>query len=71
MDNEVYTVQLIEDENGELVLPIPDGIMEAMDLVVGDTIELYYDEFSGDVTLTKYSEDYDEDEDEEIDEEDE
>lgn len=33
-----FDVQLIEDENGELVLPIPNEIVEELELEVGDTL---------------------------------
>jgi antitoxin component of MazEF toxin-antitoxin module len=35
---ETYTVTLEEDESGDLIMPIPDEIMEAMGLKIGDEL---------------------------------
>ena len=47
-----YTVQLIEDENGELALPLPDGLMEKMGWGEGDTL-VWKDNKDGSYSMSK------------------
>jgi len=47
-----YTVQLIEDENGELVLPLPDGLMEKIGWVEGDVL-IWKDNKDGSYSMSK------------------
>jgi len=47
-----YTVQLIEDENGELSFPLPDGLMGKMGWVEGDTL-IWKDNKDGSYSMTK------------------
>lgn len=50
--NKVYTVQIEEDENGEMVLPLPDIITAQLGWKVGDVIDWKINE-EGVLTLTK------------------
>jgi len=47
-----YTVQLIEDENGELALPLPDGLMEKIGWVEGDVL-IWKDNKDGSYSMSK------------------
>jgi hypothetical protein len=38
--NEVVRLQPVEDESGDLFLPIPDHMLEALGLKIGDLVEL-------------------------------
>ena len=47
-----WTVTVEKDNNGDLILPIPEELMEDMGWVVGDT--LWYDiESNGEVVIRK------------------
>lgn len=38
--NEIYTVQTITDENGDIVVPLPDTLVDEMGLAEGDTFDI-------------------------------
>ena len=46
-------VKLTEDENGDLILPLPDEIMEHLDMNIGDVLE-FIDNEDGTFTIQKY-----------------
>lgn len=50
-----YTVTITEDENGDLILPIPDELCEDLGWNIGDTIE-YSDEGDGSLLLFRVDE---------------
>ena len=47
-----YTVQLEEDENGDLVLPLNDDLLNELDWAIGDNIH-WNDNNDGSFTMTK------------------
>lgn len=47
-----FTATLIEDENGELILPFPEGFMESLGWEIGDTLT-WKDNKDGSFTLEK------------------
>lgn len=47
-----YSVPIIEDEDGELMIEFPDELMEAVNWNIGDTI-LWTDNEDGTWVLTK------------------
>ena len=52
----VWIVQLEEDpETGDLVMPIPDGLLEAQGWKIGDTLEWDVDAATQDLSLKKAS----------------
>jgi hypothetical protein len=58
---DTFTVQLFEDENGELVLPIPVEISHEMDWQEGDTLAFELS-FEDTVLIYKVEENFDEEE---------
>jgi bifunctional DNA-binding transcriptional regulator/antitoxin component of YhaV-PrlF toxin-antitoxin module len=50
-----YTVTLTEDDNGDLILPIPDELCEDLGWNIGDQIE-YSDEGDGTLLLFRVDE---------------
>lgn len=55
-ESKVYTVQLEEDENGDLVLPFTDEILEELGWKVGDQL-VWKDNGDGTYTLSKSDQD--------------
>lgn len=49
---QMKTIELIEDENGELILPLDDEIFADLDWKVGDTVK-WTDNGDGSWTITK------------------
>ena len=47
-----FTVTVVEDENGELVLPFPDGFMDELGWEIGDTLN-WKDNKDGSFTIEK------------------
>ena len=48
----MFTVQVIEDENGQLILPRPDEVLKHLGLDIGDTI-VWTDNNDGTFSLTR------------------
>ena len=51
-ESNIYTVQLEEDENGDLVLPFTDEILEELGWKVGDQL-VWKDNGDGTYTISK------------------
>lgn len=47
----MWTVKLEEDDNGDLIMPIPTDLLAQMGWDIGD--ELFWEEHNGSWTLTK------------------
>ena len=52
MTENKYTANVIEDENGEFLIPLPEDMLEELGWKVGDTID-WGDNKDGSYTLTK------------------
>jgi bifunctional DNA-binding transcriptional regulator/antitoxin component of YhaV-PrlF toxin-antitoxin module len=52
MSNKRYTVELEEDENGELILPLPDELLKEMNWKEGDQLN-FSDNKDGTYSMTK------------------
>jgi len=48
----MYTVKVIEDENGQLILPLPDEVLKHLGADIGDTI-VWTDNNDGTFSLTR------------------
>ena len=55
-ESKIYTVQLEEDENGDLVLPFADEILEELGWKVGDQL-VWKDNGDGTYTISKDQDD--------------
>ena len=55
-ESNIYTVQLEEDENGDLVLPFTDEILEELGWKVGDQL-VWKDNGDGTYTISKDQDD--------------
>lgn len=54
LNETVWIVELQEDpETGDLVMEIPDGVMESQGWKIGDTLTWYVDKDNQTATLTK------------------
>jgi bifunctional DNA-binding transcriptional regulator/antitoxin component of YhaV-PrlF toxin-antitoxin module len=51
-ESKVYTVQVEEDENGDLVLPFPEKMLEELGWEIGDQL-VWKDNGDGTYTITK------------------
>ena len=51
-DTKTYTVQLLEDEDGELILPFPDELLKELDWKPGDQL-MWTDNGDGTYSITK------------------
>lgn len=56
MTEKRYTVTLEEDENGELILPLPDELMKEVNWNTGDTLK-FSDNGDGTFSMTKVEQD--------------
>ena len=48
-----FTINIEEDEFGELILPIPDDVCEDLGWIIGDDLEFDVDDVTGTLTLRK------------------
>ena len=55
-ESKIYTVQLEEDENGDLMLPFTDEILEELGWKVGDQL-VWKDNGDGTYTISKDQDD--------------
>lgn len=52
----MYTVKIIEDENGQLFLPFPDEVLKHLGADIGDTLE-WSDNNDGTFSIVKKQDD--------------
>lgn len=60
MNDKVYTVAVQEDENGDLILPFPDGLLQEMGWLEGDIL-YWKDNGDGTFAISKTSDSDDDD----------
>jgi hypothetical protein len=52
-----YTVRIEEDENGDLILPLPDEMLKELGWGVGTTLYWHVDKHNQSIILTTVSDD--------------